>query len=44
MKTKNHVEPNVLGNLQEIVEFAMKNSYEGMEKFRFIGTVAKEVH
>jgi hypothetical protein len=44
MKTKNHVEPNELANLQEIFEFAMKNSYEGMEKFRFIGTVAKEVH
>lgn len=44
MKTKKHVEPNILGNLQEIVEFAMKNSYVGMEKFRFIGTVAKEVH
>lgn len=44
MKTKNHVEPPELGHLQEIVECAMKSSYEGMEKFRFIGAFAEEVH
>ncbi len=44
MKTKKHVEPNELGSLQEVVGFAMKTSYEHVERFRFIGPVSKEVN